>query len=75
MYWYLRSCCIGQNVLGGGTDVEPNVVVSESEVAVEVIVRDMSSEILESVVDVLLDRVVGRILVISVNMIRSQKFE
>ena len=55
--------------------MEPNVVVSESEVAVEVIVRDMSSEILESVVDVLRDRVVGRILVISVNMIRSQKSE
>ena len=39
------------------------------EVAVEVIVRDMSSEIVESVVDVLPDRVVGRILVLSVNII------
>ena len=58
-----------QNVLGGDTDVDPDVVVSEAEVAVKVIVRDMSSEIVESVVDVLPERVVGRILVISVNMI------
>ena len=69
MYWYLLRSWIDQYLLGGGTGVDIDDLVSVREVTVEVIVGELSPNVLVSKVRALPNGFVDLSSVIPVNVI------
>ena len=71
MYQWLRCSWNSQYILGGATDVDfdADVLVSNAEVAVEVVAGDKFSDVVVSVVGVVSKSVVALLPVVSDNVI------